>query len=157
MSKFLFFWGGPFSQWYKSNFSENGITFNCAEQYMMYSKAKMFNDEFAMKKILESSNPKKQKELGRTVTDYDDKIWNEHKIQIVTQGNYLKFSQNLHLKEILVKTKDKIIVEASPYDRIWGIGLGTDDKKILDPKNWRGTNWLGEAIMKVRETIKNGK
>lgn len=154
MSKYVFFWSGPFSQWYKTNIVEGDITFNCAEQSMMYHKAKVFNDNEAMEKILETSNPRKHKAIGRTIVGYSDAIWDEKKLEIVANGNYLKFIQNPDLRKMLLDTGDKIIVEASPVDRIWGVGLAEDDPRIVDESKWLGQNLLGICIMYAREQIK---
>lgn len=146
---------GFLSQWYKSKFTENGIEFNTAEQYMMYKKAELFNDDIVKQKILSTSNPKIIKALGREVKNFDEKIWNEHKYNIVLQGNILKFSQNGILKTLLIGTGNKILVEASPYDKIWGIGIDPHNADRFDPNLWKGQNLLGFAIMEAREKILN--
>lgn len=151
--KFEFFWGGPFSQWYKSNFTIDGITYNCAEQYMMAMKALFFGDHETHEKIMKTSDPKKQKALGREVKNFDANKWNTICRQIVYEANYAKFHKE-PLKNVLLSTGDKEIVEASPYDTIWGIGLGENDPNRFDKSKWRGTNWLGEALMKVRADLR---
>ncbi len=155
MSQYTFFWKShsPFSQWYLCNFVVDGIEFNCAEQYMMYKKAELFSDLETAKKILESTSPAKQKKLGRQVKGFDQQIWDQHCKQIVYEGNYAKFTQNPDLKEELLKTKGTILVEASPVDRIWGVGLSEEDPRILNPKEWRGRNYLGEILTKLREDL----
>jgi ribA/ribD-fused uncharacterized protein len=150
----IYFWGSIYSQWYSCKFQENKIMFNSAEQYMMYYKALTFNDQENLKKIMATSDPQLQKKLGRLVKGYDDTIWANKRFDVVVQGNYLKFGQNKKLKEELLSTGDKVLVEASPYDKIFGIGLGPTDERILDEKNWDGLNLLGKAIMKARELIK---
>lgn len=162
--EFLFFWGskGPadkitnavFSQWYKCNFQEDDIVYNCAEQYMMAQKAKLFNDEEIFNKIMSSNDPKEMKALGRKVKNFNAEIWDKNCVDIVTRGNVLKFSQNEKLKQYLLDTKDKILVEASPYDAIWGIKMSRDNPDVLDPNKWQGTNFLGFALVEVRETLK---
>lgn len=122
---------------------------------MMYSKAMLFGDNNVAQQILKTSDPKAQKALGRKVKGFDEVLWNQHKCSIVEQGTYLKFSQNLELKKQLLATGNKILVEGSPYDTIWGVGLKWDDPKILDQKNWRGQNLLGEALMRVRQRLNN--
>lgn len=151
--KYYFFWNGPFSQWYKSEFTVDGITFVTAEQYMMYEKAKLFNDDEIAELILKTDNPSDQKILGRSVKNFDKDIWEKHAKDIVTKGNIAKFSQNEDLLSFMKTTKDLILVEASPYDRIWGIGLGEDDPDIEDESKWQGTNWLGECLMRAREVL----
>ena len=149
----IYFYGSVFSQWAMRSFELDGNLFNCTEQYMMYRKAKLFGDHDAAKKIWSSGDPAKQKALGRKVKNFDKDKWEAIARDVVYKANYAKFTQNKDCLNELVKTGDKIIVEASPYDCIWGVGLRCDDPKVLDEKNWRGTNWLGEAIMKVREDI----
>jgi len=149
----VFFWGSVFSQWFSVPFVEDGITYAQAEQYMMAKKALLFDDKVAFDAIMSTSNPKTQKEIGRTIKNFDEDTWVEHRESIVTRGNYLKFSQHSHIREILMKYKDKILVEASPYDKIWGIGLGPSDPKVKDESNWNGLNLLGKCIMTARDIL----
>lgn len=114
----------------------------------------MFEDREIEEKILVSSNPKEIKELGREVKNFNEEIWNKKKYHIVVLGNYYKFVQNASLKKYLLNTDNKVIVEASPYDNIWGIGLKEGDDGIVEPINWRGKNLLGFALMEVRDIIK---
>lgn len=153
--KFVFFWGGIYSQWYKSNFVINGWTYVSAEQYMMWSKAMLFNDEKIATAIRKTNNPSTQKSLGRKVKGFDKSLWDKYCRIFVYQANYAKFSQNTELLMELLSTGDKEIVEASPEDTIWGIGMYETDPDILDKSKWRGTNWLGIEIMNVREALKN--
>ena len=161
-SNYLFFYGhnqdkngvkACFSNFYPSDFTENDILFNCNEQYMMYHKALLFQDHLIAKQILESNVPKDIKALGRKVKDFNIDIWEENARKIVTQGSFLKFTQNPKLLEILLDTKDDILVEASPYDKIWGIGLKEKDAINVDPSEWPGKNWLGECLMNVRTNV----
>ena len=157
-NKFEFFWGGIFSQWAKYNFTdEYGVIYNCAEQYMMAQKAKVFQDKETYDKIMASTNPKEQKALGRKIKNFNDETWDKYKIDVVRTGTYLKFLQHPELKEYLLSTGNKVIVEASPYDKVWGIGLSETDPLRLDPKNWKGQNLLGFIIMQVREQLKEIK
>ncbi len=155
MEKFTCFWKSesPFSQWYPSTFTVGGVTFNCTEQYMMYKKAKLFNDGEMAKKILQSDSPAKQKQLGRKVNNFNQKVWERSCKQIVYDGNYAKFSQNEPLKKHLLKTAGTTLVEASPRDQIWGVGLAEDDPRIQNRSTWQGKNWLGEVLTKVREDL----
>jgi len=153
MEKFTFFYGGKFSQWFPCLILIDKLKYNCAEQYMMAQKALLFKDEEAYKKIMIASHPKEQKSLGRTIKNFNISIWQEQAKEIVYQGNYAKFIQHKHLKEILLKTEGTL-VEASPYDRIWGIGLSETDPRALDRKTWLGSNWLGEVLTQVRDDIK---
>jgi ribA/ribD-fused uncharacterized protein len=157
MEKFTFFWRSqsPFSQWHPARFLIDGVEFNCAEQYMMYGKAKLFADEEMALKIQKSKTPIQQKTLGRKVRHFDEKIWESNCKRIVYDGNYAKFAQNEELKRILIGTKGTTLVEASPMDRIWGVGLAEEDPRIKDKKSWRGKNWLGEILTQVRENLLN--
>lgn len=162
--EYLFFWGhrpspngitkSCLSQWWKSDFSEDIEGYCCMEQYMMASKAKLFGDEEICKKIMNSSEPKTIKSLGRKIRGFDEEVWNKAKHSIVINGNYLKFSQNRQLREFLLSTGDKILVEASPYDGIWGIQMSADDERAKNPFEWQGSNLLGFALMEVREELK---
>ena len=121
---------------------------------MMAGKAKLFDDEEIRQQILDSKDPKTQKMLGRAVRGFDEDKWNEAAKEIVFRGNMAKFSQSEDLKEKLIATKNKILVETSPYDKVWGIGLRQDDPKATNPRLWKGKNWLGEVLTRVRESIK---
>jgi hypothetical protein len=151
----VYFWGSIFSQWAKCSFIESDVEFNTAEQYMMYKKATIFGDYEIAKQILKQSDPREQKALGRKVKNFDVEKWNDYKFDIVCQGNLLKFFQNKEAMIELLKTGNKILVEGSPYDKVWGVGLKWDDPKILSEKNWQGENLLGKALMEVRETLKD--
>lgn len=151
--KFTFFYGGPFSQWHKSTFFIDGIAYSHAEQYMMAEKARLFGDIESLNKIMSSKDPKEQKSLGKNVKPYDDNKWNSVAKQVVYKGNMAKFTQNENLKKILLDTEGTTLVEASPVDRKYGVGLAENDPLIQDRKNWRGTNWLGEVLTQVREDI----
>ena len=152
--EFVLFWGGWPSQWCKARFVVDGVAFNCCEQYMMAEKAAVFGDMEAHGRILASSNPKQQKAIGRTVRGFDEQVWNSVCRGIVYAGNLARFSQNEAMRADLLATGEKTIVEASPTDRIWGIGLAPDDERALDRTEWRGTNWLGVALMQVRQTLR---
>lgn len=157
-STHIYFWGGIYSQWAKTSFKdEHNRVFSTAEQYMMHSKALLFGDLAIASSILKTNDPKKQKALGRQVKGFNDDVWNQHKFKIVVEGNLLKFSQNESLKNQLLATEDKILVEGSPYDKIWGVGLKYDDPKILDETKWQGENLLGKALMAVRQQLKGLK
>ena len=150
------FWHAPHwgAQWLKCEFVVDGITFNCAEQFMMYQKAKLFNDRRTAEHILTLTEPKLMKASGRKVTPFDENKWNEHSMRIVTEGNLAKFSQNPSLKAALLATAEKVIVEASPLDTIWGIGVGVE-KAVASRENWRGQNKLGQCLMAVRTQLRN--
>lgn len=154
IGKYTFFWKDKIAQWNMQSFKENDIEFCCAEQYMMYKKALLFKDFEIAEKILKSKNPSEIQKLGRIVKNFIPEIWDSNKEEIVYKGNVLKFEQNENLKEILLNTGDTILVEASPYDLIYGIGLGVEDPNITDESKWRGLNLLGKILMRVREFLK---
>lgn len=146
----------PFSQWHKCTFDLDGFVFNSAEQYMMYSKALLFDDRHILEKVLQSNDVKEQKMLGRQVKNFDLTYWNSHALDFIVKGNLAKFTQNESMKDLLLSTKGKTLVEAAPTDFVWGVGLGEDDPLIGDIHNWTGTNWLGIALTEVREQILRG-
>ena len=152
--KYVFFWNGIYSQWYPCDFYIDGYEYTCTEQWMMHQKALLFGDELTARKIMQTDIPKEQKQLGRQVKNFNSEIWQKSCVGIVYKGNLAKFSQNESLKSQLLLTGDKMIVEASPYDQIWGIGLSENDPGIENPINWKGQNLLGLAIMMVRQHLK---
>ena len=153
--KYHFFWGGIYSNWAKSPFThvvdEEKVNFNCGEQYMMYCKAILSNDYESAEKILKESNPRFQKQLGREVKNFNSKLWDKHKYMIMYVGLKSKFEQNSQMKEQLMKEDCDLFVEASPHDRIWGIGY--DEKNALvNRDNW-GENLLGRIITDIRNSF----
>lgn len=142
-----------FSNWYRSDFEVKGIRFICMEQFMMYCKAKLFGDEKIASDIMHATHPKDHKALGRKVKGYDEDVWKARRDGIVASGCYAKFSQNEKLKRLLLSTEDTILVEASRYDKIWGVGLSENDSRILNPSQWKGLNLLGTALMRARSRI----
>lgn len=152
--KFTFFWHGPFSQWHRCRFTVEGVLFNCTEQYMMSAKARLFQDFNALSKIMETSDPSTQKRAGRAVRGFNEGKWNAVAKDIVYKGNYGKFTQNpTLLKKLLMTTLP--LVEASPYDKIWGIGLNANDRRALNRDTWQGKNWLGEVLTRLRSDLRN--
>jgi ribA/ribD-fused uncharacterized protein len=132
------------------------LNFNTAEQAMMFGKAVLFHDYETADKVLTSSDAKTQKELGRQVKNYNDELWSKRRLQWVTKVNHHKFQQNPELKDFLVNTcKNYILVEASPYDRVWGTGSTVDDWRTFDVDLWNGQNLLGKALMRVRDMLEN--
>lgn len=157
--EYVFFWSGPFSNWHPSTFTMPcggfATRFSCAEQAMMLIKANTFGDSEIAKKIMATKDPKEQKALGRKVKGFDPVVWDSVKMDEAHEFLLRKFYQNPELRDILENTGDKIIVEASPYDTVWGIGMGVDKyPQILNPDNWKGENLLGIALMKVREELR---
>ena len=151
--KYVFFWGGEFSQWYKSDFAVEGVVYTSCEQFMMHKKALFFLDEEIAEKIMQTNDPKKQKALGRSVRGFKADEWSSVALSYVIEGNFAKFSQNEKLKQSLIATGSRILVEASPHDRIWGVGRSEDDVDIETPMLWNGTNLLGFALVTVRNML----
>lgn len=161
--EFEFFWSGIYSQWDPSDFTvvipKNDLsekypfTFNRAEQFMMWSKAFMFGDTQTADAILNSSDPAEQKRLGRNASGFINDVWVQNAQDVVLIGNLAKFSQDHTKLKKLINTNNRLLVESSPKDRIWGIGLHKTDIRALDPNKWLGTNWLGIAITHVKELM----
>lgn len=163
--KYVFFWGhtprqtgvidkSVCSQWFPAAFKADGITYPTAEHYMMAQKARLFGDDAAFAAVLRADTPQQAKELGRQVRGFDHEVWERERLGIVFAANHAKFSQHSDLKDFLIRTGDAVLVEASPYDRIWGIGLGQDDPHAANPLQWRGSNLLGFTLMRVRAALK---
>lgn len=161
----IYFWGHTpnlkkitkscFSQWYDVYFEVDGVQYHTTEQYMMASKARLFGDEDTWNEIMNSYSPAEYKKLGRKVKGFDAVIWDEKKLDIVIEGNKAKFGQNPDLKEFLLATDNAILVEASPYDKIWGIGLDRETALNGSVEDWNGENLLGCALMEVRDWLKD--
>ena len=144
-----------FSQWYDAPFEVSGVTYKTAEHYMMADKARLFGDLDAEAQIIAAGSPDEAKQLGRKIDRFDEKIWTDHRFGIVVDANLAKFSQHPELEAFLLGTGDKILVEASPLDWIWGVGLAADDPGVENPNLWKGLNLLGFALMEVRERLSN--
>lgn len=162
--KYIFFWGhtpladgsiGPacFSQWWIQDFEINNIIYCCAEQYMMAEKARLFDDREMLEKIMQAKHPKEMKAYGRAVRDFDDTIWKNNCYRIVKEACKAKFGQNPELLSYLLQTNKRILVEASPRDRIWGIGMGKSNPDAENPMKWKGTNLLGFALTETRDEL----
>jgi ribA/ribD-fused uncharacterized protein len=151
--KYTFFYGSDevFSNWYPSPFTVGGVIFPTSEHWMMHKKALLFDDVEIAEKILAAETPREAKALGRKVHNFYADTWNQYAQSIVSAGCYWKFASSLDLLEKLLATQGTTLVEASKYDRIWGVGLEQTDDRILDPKNWKGTNWLGEVLTDLRD------
>lgn len=161
---FFFFWGHQpsadgkitkscLSQWWMASFEVNNIIYKTAEHWMMAEKARLFKDGKALSNILASQSPAKAKEEGRLIENFDPAVWDLHKFGIVVEGNRHKFSSDHTLKDFLLSTERQVLVEASPLDTIWGIGLSGDNPAAQDPVSWRGENLLGFALMEVRALL----
>ena len=162
---FLFFWGHQpskdgsitkscFSQWWVAPFEVEGVRYPTAEHWMMAGKAKLFGDEAALPKIVGAATPAAAKKGGRLVKNFVPDIWDRHKFELVVAGNWHKFSQHRALKDFLLATGDQVLVEASPVDKVWGIGMAGDHPAAKNPASWKGDNLLGFALMEVREKLK---
>lgn len=146
---------GPFvfSQWYEHPVRVDGVVYPTAEHHMMASKARLFGDEGALSQILQAPSPGAAKALGRTVRGFDEAVWSAERETIVTDVSTAKFSSDPMLRDYLVSTRDRVLVEASPTDRIWGVGMAADHPDIDKPSRWRGLNLLGFALMRARHQL----
>ncbi|MGW4808838.1 NADAR family protein [Kitasatospora sp. NPDC004272] len=162
--KYLRFWGhrpqrggqigpGALSQWWPSPFTVDGVRYLTAEHWMMAGKARLFEDEEAVPKILRARTPAEAKNLGRLVKGFDEEQWVAHRFELVVTGSTAKFGQDERLRAYLLGTGQRVLVEASPLDRIWGIGLAADDERADSPSHWRGLNLLGFALMEARTRL----
>ncbi|MEU8919394.1 NADAR family protein [Kitasatospora sp. NPDC048545] len=163
--KWVMFWGHTarnggggtrqecLSQWWPGEFTVNGVTYASAEHWMMAGKARMFGDEAIERQILAARTPAEAKKLGRLVEDFDDETWVAGRFELVVAGNVAKFGQDETLRAYLLGTGRRVLVEASPVDRIWGIGLAADDIRAQRPDEWRGLNLLGFALMEARARL----
>jgi ribA/ribD-fused uncharacterized protein len=163
--KYLFFWGhrpqrdgsvgsGCLSQWWPAGFTVDGVRFRTAEHYMMWRKAMLFGDSAMAARILDSRHPRAAKMLGRGVAGFDDRKWTAERFEIVVTGSVAKFGQHPSLRDWLTGTGRRVLVEASPTDRVWGIGLTASDERAADPARWRGLNLLGFALMQARDQLR---
>ncbi|GAA4898551.1 NADAR family protein [Streptomyces coeruleoprunus] len=165
--KFLHFWGhrprpdgeigaSCLSQWWPSPFTVDGVAYATAEHWMMASKARLFGDAEAERQAVEAANPALAKKAGRLVRGFDESVWERERFGIVVAGSVHKFGQNAELRRYLLGTGHRVLVEASPVDRVWGIGLAADDERAHDPARWRGLNLLGFALMDARARLLEG-
>jgi len=164
---YLLFWGyrqkqdgivdaSCLSQFFPAKFVLEGRTYRTAEHWMMAGKAELFDDREMLKEILAASDPKTAKALGRKVRNYDDSKWAAARVDRVVEGNLHKFRAHPKIREFLLSTADRVLVEASPRDRIWGIGLGRNSDDATNPRSWRGQNLLGFALMEVWAKLREG-
>jgi ribA/ribD-fused uncharacterized protein len=165
--RFLFFWGHQaprdgnvnkscFSQWYEAPFVAGGAAYRTAEHFMMAEKARLFGDEAIRQAVLKSRTPGEAKKLGRQIAGFDEGTWLRERFQVVVAANLEKFAQNVALRDFLVQTGERVLVEASPVDSIWGIGLAADHADAARPDQWPGLNLLGFALMEVRARLSGG-
>ncbi|MFJ8149282.1 NADAR family protein [Streptomyces sp. NPDC096048] len=165
--KYLCFWGhrplpdgriGPscLSQWWPSPFTVAGVEYATAEHWMMAGKARLFGDAEAERRVLAADRPADAKKAGRLVRGFDETVWERDRFGIVVEGSVHKFASDPALRAFLLKTGERVLVEASPMDRVWGIGLPAADEAATDPERWRGANLLGFALMTARERLRTG-
>ncbi|CAM3445313.1 NADAR family protein [Streptomyces albus] len=163
-AKYLFFWGhrpprgggvgpGCLSQWWPAPFTVDGVEYASAEHRMMAAKARLFGDPEAERRVLAAPHPQAAKAAGRQVRGFDEEVWAARRYGIVVAANVAKFGQNAELGAFLAATAGRVLVEASPVDRVWGIGLAADDERAADPARWRGDNLLGFALMETRAVL----
>lgn len=143
-----------FSQWWACRFEIDGRLYTSAEQWMMASKARLFGDRAVLAEVMGTSDPAQVKSLGRRVQGFEENSWAALRFDLVTIGNVAKFGQNEDLRRHLLGTGESVLVEASPSDRIWGIGLGRDAPEAKDPRTWRGRNLLGFALVRTRAVLR---
>jgi len=129
----------------------DGQRYVTAEHFMLAEKAALFGDLAARVRVLEAPTPGAAKALGRGVSGFDEAV--ENRFAIVVQANLAKFTQNPDLRVFLKQTGSRILVEASPVDNIWGIGLAQDDERANNPNQWEGLNLLGFALMEIRSRL----
>jgi len=162
--RFLLFWGhrpakdgrvsqSCFSQWYEAPFEVAGITYPSAEHYMMAAKTTLFGDAQTRERILAATTPGAAKALGRQVAGFEEEVWARERVRIVVDANLGKFGQDMRLADFLLGTGEQVLVEASPVDPVWGIGMAADDPDARHPARWRGLNLLGFALMQVRDVL----
>ncbi|MEV0736318.1 NADAR family protein [Streptomyces sp. NPDC050549] len=162
--KYLHFWGhrprpdgrvgaSCLSQWWPSPFTVDGVTYATAEHWMMAGKARLFGDGDALARVLAAGHPSVAKKAGRLVRGFDEETWTRERFGIVVEGSVHKFAADEELRAFLLGTGKRVLVEASPVDRVWGIGLAADDAAAEDPERWRGPNLLGFALMEARERL----
>jgi ribA/ribD-fused uncharacterized protein len=162
--KYLLFWGhqpppaggvgkGCLSQWWPTAFTVDGVCYASAEHYMMAAKARLSGDTEAAAKIVAAPHPGVAKALGRQVRGFSEQQWAEDRFAVVVAGNLAKFDQHPQLRDFLVGTGGRVLVEASPRDRVWGIGLAASDERVGSPERWLGLNLLGFALMEVRRQL----
>jgi ribA/ribD-fused uncharacterized protein len=144
---------GCLSQWWPVMFTVDGVSIPSAEHWMMAEKARLFGDADALAAVLDAASPGAAKAAGRKVRGFDENRWTAARYDIVVAGNLAKFGQHPDLRDFLLSTGRKVLVEASPFDRIWGIGIAATHPDASRPSQWRGLNLLGFALMDVRERL----
>ncbi|WP_437069789.1 NADAR family protein [Streptomyces sp. enrichment culture] len=163
--KYLHFWGhrplpdgrvgaSCLSQWWPSPFTVDGVEYATAEHWMMAAKARLFADAEGERRVLAAGHPSEAKKAGRLVRGFDEEVWRRERFGIVVEGSVHKFAAHGELRSFLLDTGERVLVEASPVDRVWGIGLAADAEGANDPVRWRGPNLLGFAPMEARGRLR---
>ena len=156
----VFFWESLFSNWEPGEFdmliNDDSITFGCSEQAMMFFKAMTFNDFASAKLVMATNSPKEQKAIGRQVKNFDQAVWEKKGLELFPEVLAAKFEQVPGYKAILLGTGDKTLVEASPFDAVWGIKMGVNHPYLIDESKWQGKNLLGICLMKARDLVREG-
>jgi ribA/ribD-fused uncharacterized protein len=140
--------------WYPSVFEKDGVRYVNTEQYMMYQKALLMGDAVTAEAIMQEHNPHNIKKLGQQVKPWDEDKWKANRTRIMYEGCLAKFASDDELKAKLFSTENTILVEASPFDKIWGIGMKAENPKAKKIKEWKGMNLLGRVLMQVREDLR---
>ncbi|MEU1886724.1 NADAR family protein [Micromonospora sp. WMMD987] len=164
--RYLCFWGhrprrdgtvgqSCLSQWWPAAFTVDGRHFRTAEHWMMWRKAQLFDDTEAGERVLAAGHPQQAKAIGREIRRFDPAVWEAERYPVVLAGSLAKFGQHADLRAYLLGTGDRVLVEASPVDRVWGVGLAADDPRAEDPARWRGLNLLGFALMEARDLLRD--
>jgi ribA/ribD-fused uncharacterized protein len=151
---YALFWGEWPSNWTWAPFTLDGVRYNCTEQHMMAEKARLFKDEQALNRIMKATDPADQKAYGRKVRGFDERKWSSVCYNIVLAGNLEKYRQNPELCEKLLATGNLKFVEASPKDKIWGIGMDKNHPDATKPGKWLGKNLLGKVLDETRRIIR---
>ncbi|MFF7855727.1 NADAR domain-containing protein [Streptomyces sp. NPDC007904] len=165
--RYLHFWGhrplpdgrigaSCLSQWWPSPFTVDGVRYATAEHWMMAAKARLFGDPEAERLVLAADHPAQAKKAGRLVRGFDEAVWSRERFGVVVEGSVHKFAAHGALRDFLLGTGERVLVEASPVDRVWGIGLAAGDEGAWDPERWRGPNLLGFALMEARRRLRAG-
>lgn len=165
--KWLMFWGhqaeadgsvgkGVLSQWWPCAFTVEVVEYTSTENYMMAEKARLFGDDSALGRILAAGSPAEAKKFGRLVQGFDDAVWSAARFEVVVRGSVAKFGQDGALRDFLLGTANRVLVEASPRDAVWGIGLSAGNERAADPRRWRGRNLLGFALGEARDRLAAG-
>jgi ribA/ribD-fused uncharacterized protein len=166
--KYLHFWGhrplpdgrigaSCLSQWWPSPFTVDGVRYATAEHWMMTAKARLFADPEGERRVLAAGHPAQAKEAGRLVRGFDEETWRRERFRVVVEGSVHKFAAHADLRAFLLGTGERVLVEASPLDRVWGIGLAATDERATDPEQWRGPNLLGFALMRARTRLRENQ